>query len=317
MTHHKAIFPENWGKPAETMRLIDRARQRGVEIICDFYPWEHASEGNLGGLFLPYFLSPQASPDELKLAMENLVQAIEDPVLWEKIKKFNLESFEKEETANETRKKELKKRGVVAPNLWDPETSNFVVYSRCHPELFGKNLREVTRLLGMDDYQEAARRLYLEDNRESLLALGWMCEEDILTVLRHPASAITTDGAAYDEKQDLCDPLAWAHPRNYGTYAKVLQRYVREMKVLQLEEAVRKMTSLPLGFLGIRDRGLVKEGMWADLTVFNPETITNHATSAKPCSYPEGIEHVLVNGVVAIQNGQHTGALSGRVLRRA
>ena len=108
----------------------------------------------------------------------------------------------------------------------------------------------------------------------------------------------------------------WAHPRNYGTYAKVLQRYVREMKILSLEEAVRKMTSLPLKFLGVADRGLISEGMWADITLFDADKITNRATYAEPTVYPEGIHYVLVNGQIVIDDGEETGVLAGKVLSR-
>ena len=104
------------------------------------------------------------------------------------------------------------------------------------------------------------------------------------------------------------------HPRGYGVYPKVLGRYVRDMKILRIEEAIRKMTSLPAQFLGLRDRGLLQEGYFADVVIFNPETIQDLSTFEKPATYPAGISHVLVNGKVVIKDGKHTGELPGKVL---
>jgi N-acyl-D-aspartate/D-glutamate deacylase len=171
--------------------------------------------------------------------------------------------------------------------------------------------------MGYEDYWDAARDLYIQDEGKTCTGGGGVCEEDIITILKHPASTVSTDGWALDRCLPLDKPRGGAGPRNYGTFAKVLQRYVREMKILRLEEAVRKMTSLPAQFLGIRDRGLIREGMWADITIFDPERVTNHATYADHCRHPTGIPYVLVNGNVAVDEGEHTGALAGRVLRRA
>jgi N-acyl-D-amino-acid deacylase len=316
MTHHKAVFEENWGKTTETMRLIDRARARGVDIMCDFYPWEHAAEGNLGQLFIGSILTPEMDFDQIMEALGNIPGLIQNPDTWKKIKKDAIEGFEKETTANEERKKVLAKRGITAPDLWDPKKFNYIVRSETHPNMEGKNLGEIAQEWGSEDYLEAAKRLYIDDEGGTLCAGGTMSEEDIITILKHPTSAISTDGAAYDSYADLHSPLAWAHPRNYGSFAKVLQRYVREMKLISLEEAIRKMTSLPLGFLGVRDRGYVKEGMWADITIFDPKTVTNKATFQQPCVYPEGINYVMVNGQIALDKGKHTDVLAGKVLKR-
>jgi N-acyl-D-aspartate/D-glutamate deacylase len=214
------------------------------------------------------------------------------------------------------RKKVLGERGIKAPELWHPATFNYIVYSRTYPHLEGKNLAEAAKILKFENFWDAARKIYLDDEGTTLTAAGFMCEEDIITILKHPVSSISTDGAAYDILPDTTSPLAWCHPRNFGTFAKVLQRYVREMKLLSLEEAVRKMTSLPLRFLGIQDRGLIQEGLYADITIFDAQKITNLATYANPAVYPQGIHYVLVNGQVALDNGKETGSLSGKVLSR-
>jgi N-acyl-D-aspartate/D-glutamate deacylase len=106
------------------------------------------------------------------------------------------------------------------------------------------------------------------------------------------------------------------HPRTYGTFPRVLAKYVREERLLSLEEAVKKMTSLPAGRVGISDRGALREGLFADIVVFDPATIRDKATFDDPHQYPEGIEYVIVNGVPAVENGRLTGARAGRVLRK-
>lgn len=141
-----------------------------------------------------------------------------------------------------------------------------------------------------------------------------MCDEDLVTILRFHACAVSTDGATRDTPSTTLRP---AHPRNYGSYAKVLQRYVREERVLTLEDAVRKMTGLPASFLGLNDRGLLRPGAWADLTIFDKETVTNRATFARPDQHPTGIHYVFVNGKVAAEKGARTATLSGRVLHHS
>jgi N-acyl-D-amino-acid deacylase len=105
------------------------------------------------------------------------------------------------------------------------------------------------------------------------------------------------------------------HPRNYGCYPKILGRWVRDEKLISMEEAIRKMTSFPAQILGIKDRGIIKEEMWADITIFNPETVMDKATYENPLQYPDGIKYVLVNGKIVIDDGEHTGQLPGKVLR--
>ena len=316
VTHHKAIFPENFGKVNETLRIIDRARERGLEIMCDFYPWIHAAEGNLGGVFLPYVLSADMTIEQMMTAMENLLELVMDGEIWNKVKTAIHDGFAKEVEKNEKRKTVLAQRGIKAPDLWNPATFNYIVHSQTHPNLAHKNLREAAKMMGYEDFLDAARQVYVDDQGATLIASGIMCEEDVVTILKHPYSSISTDGAAFDEKPNLLSPLLWAHPRNYGTFAKVLQEYVREQKILRLEEAIRKMTSLPMQFLGVSDRGLLREGMWADITIFDADHIANRATFAQPAVYPDGIHYVLVNGQVAIDHGRDTGVLAGKVLQR-
>ena len=153
------------------------------------------------------------------------------------------------------------------------------------------------------------RWLYLEDYGETHVASGYCSEEDKIATYRRPWTAVSTDSYIEDEPQGL-------HPRMYGTYPRFLERYVRELKIMTLEEGIRRMTSLPAQFLGLRDRGLVKTGFRADLVVFDPQSVKSRATFSSPQELPEGIAHVIVNGETVMHNGKSTGTLPGEVLRR-
>jgi N-acyl-D-aspartate/D-glutamate deacylase len=133
--------------------------------------------------------------------------------------------------------------------------------------------------------------------------------------MQQPWCSIGSDGSAYATEGPL--KRGNPHPRNFGTFPRVLGRYVRELKVIPLEEAIRKMTSLPASILGLADRGAIKEGQWADLVIFDPATVADKATFEDPFQYPVGIDTVLVNGTVVLDEGKHTNARPGKVLRRS
>ena len=156
--------------------------------------------------------------------------------------------------------------------------------------------------------------LLLEDEGQTWIVAFGMSEEDVQRVMRSPYMMVGSDGRAISPHGVL--GKGKPHPRYYGTFPRILGRYVRELGVLTLEEAVRKMTSAPARRLGLWDRGLIRPGFKADITIFNPDTIIDKATFMEPHQYPEGIEYVIVNGTVVIDEGEHTGALPGRVLRR-
>jgi N-acyl-D-amino-acid deacylase len=141
-----------------------------------------------------------------------------------------------------------------------------------------------------------------------------MDERDVATILCHPHTAIATDAEALAIDGPLAEGVP--HPRAYGTYPRVLARYVREQGLLTWEEAIRKMTSLPASRLGLRDRGILQEGAFADLVVLDPNTVADTAEFTAPHRYPEGICHVLVNGCFAVRDGKQTAERPGRLLRR-
>lgn len=144
-------------------------------------------------------------------------------------------------------------------------------------------------------------------------------EENIEAIMVRPWVAFGTDGSVHKPEGPLRRHQPSPHPRSYGTFPRVLGRYVRGRRLLTLEEAIRKMTSLPALRLGLYDRGLILPGMWADILVFDPERVEDEADFTPPemaMRYPEGIEHLLVNGILTVRDGEHTGAMAGRVLKR-
>ena len=162
---------------------------------------------------------------------------------------------------------------------------------------------------------EAAWRLLIEEELEVGQANFSMSEEDVKTVMAHRCVMIGSDASAMAVDGLLAK--GHPHPRTFGTFPRVLGKYVREEKVLQLEEAVYKMTGMPAARLKLWDRGLIRPGNKADLVCFDPDKIIDTATFDDPCQYPEGINWVMVNGVMAIEGGKHTGRIAGKVLRRA
>ena len=154
----------------------------------------------------------------------------------------------------------------------------------------------------------AAQRVLAEENMGAVVVVESMDEADIRTVMHHPTTMIGSDGV----------PAVGGnpHPRLYGTFPRVLGRYVREEGVLSLAEAIYRMSGFPAAKFRLSDRGVIREGAYADLVLFDPRTILDTGTYADPRQYPKGIHHVFVNGVQVVQNGQHTGARPGRALRR-
>jgi len=199
------------------------------------------------------------------------------------------------------------------------ESRGTIIYSKTHPELEGKTFKEVAEHYGKEDVLDGLRALLIEDE-------GWTCsggepysEDDMITILSYPWTTVSTDQYSMDVSKVslhvMADALAMQHPRGWGTYAKILGKYVRKEGVLTIEEAIRKMTSLPARFIGLQDRGIIREGFWADLVIFDPDTVDNVASYGNPCLSPKGIPYVFVNGKLAIDDGRRTGALSGKVLR--
>jgi N-acyl-D-aspartate/D-glutamate deacylase len=175
-----------------------------------------------------------------------------------------------------------------------------------HPEYIGKSVKEIAGLEGKDPY-DVIFDLIVEEKRSAVMIINVMDEDDIRRILKHPVTMIGTDAfPKFGEGR--------VHPRFLGTYPRILGRYVREYGVLTLEEAIRKMTSLPAQTFGVKGKGFLKEGFDADITIFDPETILDRASFEDPSRPPVGIHYAIVNGAIAVHDGEVTGTDAGRVL---
>lgn len=298
VSHHPAKIGA-WGRSPETLAMMDEAARRGVDATCDLHPYVAGSTG-LSALLPPWV--QEGGPRRI------------------------LERMRSPETRRQIRADMAEEKvpgpgpcGLVKRGMWD----QIIISSYPTEEMEGRTLAEIAEERSVDPF-DAYFDLLLESETEGGVIGFYYNEEDIRHVLRHRRSMIGSDGYALAPYGILSKGRN--HPRSYGTFPMIFRKYVRgesrpELrhdtggKVLTLEEAVRKMTSAPAHKLGIRDRGLLREGMWADIVVFNPATIADTATYLDPYRYPVGVEHVLVNGVAVIREDDHTGALPGRPLR--
>jgi N-acyl-D-amino-acid deacylase len=209
--------------------------------------------------------------------------------------------------------------GLVKHGRWD---RIFLFHASKNKSMIGKNFEEIANLRGKEPIDAYLDILVEEDGNASAL-FNYIEDDDIRVLLRHPLMMVCSDGNAVATYGTL-GKIQGYWPCSYGEYPYILERYVREEGIITLQEAIRKMTSFPAQKLGLRDRGLLREGMWADIVVFNFEKIKDRATCRFPYTfplpnyphrYPEGIEYVLVNGQIVVRKGEHTGALAGNVFR--
>ena len=282
--HLKAGGRRNWHKAAEAVAKIDSARASGVDVQANMYPY------TAGGTGLDACFPPWASADGL------LYENLADPEMRMKIRS------------------EME----VQTEPWEP------FCSLATPEgtmLLGLNLPEHQQYRGwwLSDVAEAMDKHWTETAMDLVLAerqrVGTiyflMSEENVAMQIAQPWMKFGTDAGGMDPTT----ATGLAHPRTYGTFARVLGKYVREEGALTLEDAVRKMSSAVATRLKIRDRGFLREGYYADLVVFDPETVADHATYERPHQLSTGVVHVLVNGVGVVSDGQHTGAMPGLAVR--
>ena len=286
--HFKMNGEANWGQMGALIRLIQAARDRGVDITADQYPY------TAGMTSLQQCLPPKY----LEGTSDDVVARLREP------------------------KARVEIRSAIDTGLpgWDNNEvkdcggwHGVMVASCSRPEnkkLEGKRMDEVARLMGKDPV-DALCDLLIAEHATPMAIYFSMSEADVELAMKQPWVGVGSDGAAVDPAMTF---MGRPHPRFYGTFPRVLGVYVREKGVLTLPDAVRKMTSLPAGIMGFRDRGLLRPGMAADLTLFDPKTVADRATYADPMQYPAGIPYVILNGAVVIDQGQHTGAKPGRVL---
>ncbi|MGA3404786.1 MAG: D-aminoacylase [Candidatus Bathyarchaeia archaeon] len=291
---HMGHFCGFFGDFEETLlgiQLIEEARHNGCDVTCDLYPY--LAGANPLTAFLP--------PSIFNRNWADLVQEIRNPATRKKL----AEEIRCSETGSFwfTRQETLDRIRVF--DLVGSENSVFK----------GKTLSEIAAMKEVDPIESILE--LLADEGKAMYNLGviceWMGEKDNFAIFRKPYHMVGSDGIALAPYGDLASFKF--HPRAYGTYPRVIAKYVREKAIFDLEEAVRKMTSMPASRAGIMDRGEIRKGMWADLVIFDYDRVTDTSTYEDPAIYPEGIEYVIVNGQIVVEKGQHTGRLPGKVLR--
>ncbi|MPZ19977.1 MAG: amidohydrolase family protein [Luteitalea sp.] len=282
VTHHKVVGVANWGQSVETLRLVDEARARGVDVTIDQYPYT-ASSTSVQAALLPTWAQEGGE--------ERIRARLRDPATRAKIRAETVRIIRDERGGG------------------DPKN---VQLARCdwQPSLAGKTLGDVTRERGQEPTleQSAETALWIIEQGGCQGIFHAIGEEDLVRILQHPATMIASDGEVPIFGENV------PHPRSYGTFARVLGVYVREKRVLTLEEAVRKMSALPAQRLSLGDRGLLRPGLRADLVLFDPASVRASATYERPHQYAEGVSLVVVNGEIVFEQGAMTSARPGRVL---
>lgn len=282
VTHHKTIGKRFWGKTLDTLRLVDEARSRGVDVTVDAYPYP-ASATSISAALMPTWAQEGTRDD--------IANRLRDPATRRRILGATIQII-------------LDGRGGGDPRN--------IMVSRCdwNSALAGKRLDDVAvergRSRSVEDAADTA--LWLVENGDCGGIYFAISEDDIQRVLRHPAAMVASDG------QVVLFGRATPHPRSYGTFARVLGRYVRELGTLSLEDAIRKMSSYPAQRIGLMDRGILRERMKADIVIFDAATIHDAATFEQPHQYAQGVSVVIINGEVAFENGAMTTARPGRIL---
>lgn len=283
LTHHKAIGRQGWGKSVITLAMVDSARKAGTDVMIDQYPYT-ASFTGLDVLVPPWALSG---------GTEGLRKRLADPVLKDSITRGIIDLVLNDRGGGDISRVQF---SIVA---WDRS-------------LQGKSLADWAVQRGLKPTPENAVALILEGVLKGGAGMVYhvIDEADVRRIMVHPQTMIASDGRLTKLGEGV------PHPRNYGTFPRVLGRYVRDLHVLTLEQAVNKMTGMPAARLNLRDRGCLRAGCVADLTLFDATKVKDVGTFTDPHHYPEGIPWVLVNGEPVIANGVFTAARPGRVIRR-
>ncbi len=282
LTHHKVIGKAMWGASVKTLAMVDSARAAGLDVTTDEYPYD-ASSTSFNVLVPAWAMADGDSAFSRRL---------KDPVLRDSIEKGIVDILENDRGGGDL------KRVQFASVSWKPD-------------LNGKTLYDWAVERGVPPTTQGAVPLVIEGVQKGGASMVYhvMDEGDVERIMKYRWTSIASDGALSRPGNTV------PHPRNYGTFPRVLGRYVRERKVLTLPDAVRKMTSLPAARLGLADRGKIATGLMADLVVFDPATVADKATYQQPHQYPVGIDYVLVNGQIEVDSGKFTSARGGRVIR--
>jgi N-acyl-D-amino-acid deacylase len=281
ISHFKLSGQQNWGRSKQTLALIESARADGQDVTIDQYPYT-ASSTSISTLI----------PDHILADGQDSVRA-----------RLQRPEIRKEVTASILNR--LKKRGL--------KHLSYAVVASFKPDSTynGKSIEAINQMIGRKHKAtfEAQTVMDIQIAGGASAVFHGMGEEDVQRILRYPFNMIASDASIRVWNEGV------PHPRGYGTNARVLGKYVREKKLIPLEEAIRRMTSLPAQKFNLRDRGLLKEGMAADIVVFDEKIVNDVSTFEKPHAYSVGFQYVLVNGMITIDQGKHIQARGGKALR--
>jgi N-acyl-D-amino-acid deacylase len=282
ISHFKLSGQQNWGRSKETIPMVIKAREEGLDVTIDQYPYT-ASSTSLSTLLPDWVLADGRDSIKARLARKKVRAEVKEYML-----------------------KKLAKRGL--PHFSFP----VVAYYDADTTLNGKSIEEVNRLKGRAHTadMEAETIIQMMEKGGASMVFHGMSEDDVKAIMRYPFNMFASDASIRIYQQGS------PHPRGYGTNARVLGKYVRDEKVLSLEEAIRRMTSLPARKFGLQNRGLLVEGYIADLVVFDPATVKDLSTYDKPHQYSKGFKYVLVNGTITVDDGKHNGARAGTTIRK-
>jgi N-acyl-D-aspartate/D-glutamate deacylase len=288
--HLKTAYRANWGRMADVLKHFDAARARGLDVTANMYPYDRASNGL--DACLPLWVREGG--------LEAMLARLNDPAARQRIKRDmddpNAKDWENQWYGSGGG------AGVMVSTVLDPALRKWE----------GKNLVEIGKEIGKDP-RDAAMDLVIADRGETSVIISIMREDDVRLALAHPMISIGTDSGARAEDGPFSESKS--HPRAWGSFPRVLGKYVREERLITLEEAVRRFTSRPAARLGLADRGILRPGMKADLAIFNPATIRDVSTFVDPTHYSQGVEHVLVNGRAVVSGGNITTERPGEPIR--
>jgi N-acyl-D-amino-acid deacylase len=295
ISHLKAVGKRNWGRSRQALDLIDGARQRGLDVTADQYPYPAGSS----------VLRQVLPPWTLEGGTKALVERLRDKSMRAKIRHdIDTNTLSVAFEAQTGWENVIRSCGL----------ENIILsYTQHDPDKHfeGKSLAQMGKDAGADPYEIMFDLIANDPN--AIMVDFYAHDEDLERIIAYPEVLICTDMWTVAPEGPVTGGTP--HPRAYGSFARVLSKYVREKRLLSLEEAIHKMTGKTAKRVNLIDRGIIRENAYADLTIFDPSTIRDTATFDSPAQYPNGISYVIVNGKIAVENGRHTGAAAGRALR--
>ncbi len=281
ISHLKAMGKKNWSNFSKVIDMIEKAKKQGLNINFDVYPY--TTTGSVLYILLPDWIAEGGK--------KMLIKRLKDPV---------------------TRIRVIKEMQETQPYEYNKV---IIAISPADKTFIGKKISEIAQTQGISA-EEAIVNMLIASQGRVITFFETLSEDNVKLALKHPLGFIASDGSGYNidyyrEKKEL------VHPRCFGAFPRFLGRHVREEKLMSWEQAIYKITGGPAEKIGLKKRGVLKKGNFADITVFNPKTVIDRATFENPFQYPEGIDYVIVNGKIAVDKGKYTGKMAGRVLRKS